>query len=308
MSAPPTLTIVVVNYNTRELLLRCLASIERSCRRSAVRTETIVVDNGSTDDSVQAVTAAYPRVTLHPCRVNRGFGAGANLVLRGLIGPYALVLNADIEVLGDAPAAMVRFAERTPHAGIVGGTLIYPDGRFQHSAFRFPTPLMDLFDLFPPHRVIADSPLNGRYSRDSLRRPRRVDHPLGGAMLIRREVVEQTGGFDEAYFMYCEELDLARRAADLGWEAWYTPEARFVHHSGAATRQTPGPMALALRRSRMRYAATHRGSLSRGLSAAIDIVGQARDMVELIRDFRGGAVSAREFEQRRSWLRQRSRT
>lgn len=307
MIGPPTLTIVVVNYNTRELLLGCLSSIERSCSQSAARIETILVDNGSTDGSVEAATEAFPRVTVHPCRVNRGFGAGANLVLRGLIGPYALVLNADMEALGDAPAAMVRFAERTPRAGIVGGSLVYPDGRFQHGAFRFPTPLMDLFDLFPPHPLIADSWLNGRYSRAFLRRPRRVDHPLGGAMLIRREVVEQTGGFDEAYFMYCEELDLARRASHLGWEAWHTPEGRFVHHAGAATRQTPDAMAIALRRSRKRYAANHRSALSRGLSTGIDVAGQVRDTLALIRDLRSGSISARQFEERRSWYRRRSR-
>jgi GT2 family glycosyltransferase len=162
-------------------------------------------------------------------------------------------LNPDTEVRDDAPAALVRFLEAHPEAGAVGGRLIYPDGRFQHSVFRFPTLPMAFLDFFPINHRLTDSRLNGRYPKGWYGRPFKVDHPLGACICLRREVLDQIGLMDEGYFMYAEEVDLCWRIKQAGWQIWYTPDATVVHHQAASTSQFRGEMLVQLHRSRYRF-------------------------------------------------------
>ena len=126
-----------------------------------------------------------------------------------------------------------------PRTGLVGPRLVYPDGTFQHSAFRFPSLGQAFLDFFLLHHRLLQSPWNGRYPRAlyAAGRPFSVDHPLGACMMVRREVVEQVGSLDADYFMYCEEIDWAMRIKRAGWQIGCVPAAEVVHYAGQSARQ-----------------------------------------------------------------------
>jgi len=257
------LAIVTVSYNTRDLLAECLASalggLERSRPhspgRSGLSGEVWVVDNASADGSAEMVRQRFPAVRLVAHDQNIGFAAGNNLALRKLSGfmpRHVLFLNPDTRVVGDALGQMVRFLDATPHAGVAGARLVHGDGSFQHSAFAFPGLVQTLLDFFPLHPRLLESRLNGRYPRQSYQagKPFAVDHPLGAALMIRAQTLAQVGGFDERFFMYCEEVDLCRRVKEAGWGIYCVPQAEIVHLVAQSTRQFRDRMFVALWRSR----------------------------------------------------------
>jgi GT2 family glycosyltransferase len=249
------LSIVVVSYNTRDLTLTALASAFRSVEASNLVYQVLVVDNASPDGSADAVRQAFPQVTLIANDENRGFAAASNQGLTASAGRHVVLLNPDTEVLDDALAQLVRFLDACPTAGACGPSLQYPDGGFQHNAFRFPGLAQTFLDFFPLHWRIMESRLNGRYPRRLYDRgqPFPIDHPLGACLMVRRAAIDQVGPLDEGYFMYSEEIDWCRRMKRAGWGITCVPEARVVHHAGQATRQFRDAMFVALWRSRLRY-------------------------------------------------------
>ena len=171
------------------------------------------------------------------------------------ISQYVLLLNPDAEPLGDALGQMARFLDEHPKVGGVGAQLQYPDGRFQHGAFRFPDLWQLWFDFFPPRpRRLLDSGLNGRYSRAlyDAGKPFPIDFALGAALMVRREAIEAAGLLDEGYFMYAEEVDWCWRIQRAGWPFYCVPAARVIHHGGASARQFREQSFLNLWRSRKR--------------------------------------------------------
>lgn len=232
--------------------------------------EVIVVDNASSDDSAQ-VADAFRTVRVVRSKMNRGFGSANNLGFKLARGKYLLVLNPDTVALPGSLNALISFADRHPTAGIVAPRLLNPDGSVQRSAFRFPTLMMAFLDLFPLPRVvpgrlrnwISGSPINGRYPDDTTwTQPFQIDHPLGAAMLLRREAIVDVGGFDEQLFMYSEEVDLAMRFWQAGWECWQLAAAQVIHLGGQSTRQMPDRMLHELWRSRLYIYKKQRGRLS----------------------------------------------
>ncbi len=264
------LPVIIVSYNTRELLRRCLSALLAS---EGVAPQPIVVDNASSDGSAAMVRDEFPCVRVIALDSNRGFAAANNVALRELgfrgqpsprptplqgegrgeggLPEYILLLNPDTEVQPDAVVTLLRFIRAHPRAGVVGAQLTFADGRFQHSAFRFPGLAQTIFDFFPLHGRLINSRLNGRYPQRNT--PFEIDHPLGACMLARRDVIEQVGLMDEAYFMYVEEVDWCRRIKRASWQIWCEPRARIVHHEGQATRQFRHAMFVAKWRSRVRY-------------------------------------------------------
>jgi N-acetylglucosaminyl-diphospho-decaprenol L-rhamnosyltransferase len=228
-----SVSILVVSYNTCDLLRACLTSASRDGRA-----EVIVVDNASTDGSPAMVAAEFPEVRLLARNDNLGFVRANNLAFAQSSGDYVLLLNPDAELQGPALDALAGFLDRTPAAAVVGPRLTYPDGRFQHAAFRFPTLAQTYFDFFHRPARLLESSLNGRYSLASYRGgPFRADFVLGACMMVRRRAAEAVGLLDEAYFMYCEEMDWCRRFAKSGWQTWCLPAAHVVHHEGQSSRQ-----------------------------------------------------------------------
>lgn len=273
----PDLTIVVVSYNVREHLERCLTSAERALERADLTGETWVVDNASSDGSPELVIQAFPRTKLIRNTTNLGFAAANNRALARAAGRHVLLLNPDAELAEDA-LDHLRAALQEPLAGACGPSLAYGDGTFQHSAFRFPTLAMALLDFFPLHHRLIESRLNGRYPRAVYQagEPFPVDHTLGACLLVRGDCLRRVGLLDEGFFMYCEEIDWCWRIREAGYEILCVPRARVIHHEARSTRQFREEMLPALWRARLRLFRKHRGPLYRLLARAILLLGAAR--------------------------------
>lgn len=265
------LAVVIVSFNVRELLRGCLRSVRDELgRQKDLRAAVWVVDNASHDGSADMVRAEFPEVHLIPNEANRGFAAASNQALRALgLGEesapsadrprFVLLLNPDAALEAGVLTVWLTAAEALPRAGVLGPSLRYPDGQFQHSAFTFPTLWQVFFDFFPLHHRLLESRLNGRYPRRwyAAGRPFPVGHPLGAAMLARGEAVQEIGLLDEGYFIYAEEVDWCLRMRARGWERWCVPAARVIHHEAQSTRQFREEMFVHLWRSRFRLFALH---------------------------------------------------
>jgi GT2 family glycosyltransferase len=252
------LSVVIVSWNVRHDLERCIISLLRPEVSGQVRLEIIVVDNASIDGTLEFLMACP--VTVISNSRNLGYGTANNRGLRAAKGSYLLVLNPDTILEPGSLRSLVDFADSHTRAGIVAPRLLNADGSVQPSAFRFPTLLMAALDLFPlpklaPGRVrswLYGSAWNGRYRGEAGScAPFDIDHPLGACMLLRREAFVQCGGFDERIFMYSEEVDLAIRYGRAGWECWQVPASRVVHLGGRSTGQMPDRMFVELWRSRL---------------------------------------------------------
>lgn len=292
------LAVIIVSYNTQELLAECLQSVYAS--RGIDPPQVIVVDNASSDGSPDLVRDKFTMVRLITNSQNRGFAAAVNQGLRESQGRYLLLLNPDTQVADDALAVLHRFLEDHPRAGLAGPQLLFPDGRFQHSAFTFPTLPMVFLDFFPVHGRMLDSRLNGRYPHAFYERgkPFSIDHPLGAATMTRRQVLEQVGPLDEKFFIYCEEIDWCMRIKAAGWEIFCQPRAQVVHYGAQATQRNWGPNFVELHRSRYRLYEKHYSPLFRKLARLLVGVGIRREMARSREEARRGNISVAELEAR----------
>jgi len=266
---PVDLSVIIVNWNTRDRLAECLASIGRQA--GGIALETWVVDNGSADGSVELVKGQFPWVRLLANRENRGFARANNQALRLAQGRHLLLLNPDTVVLDGALDAMVHFMDHHPDAGVVGCRLLNPDGTLQTSSYRFPTLLTILASTYRLKRLLPLGSLRasalgrlleGRFGHlSSHDRVRSVDFVTGACMMVRREAMEQVGLMDEGFFLYAEEIDWCRRIKEAGWEVYFIPRAQVMHHIGQSSAQSEDALAL-LYRSRCYYFRKHHGRVS----------------------------------------------
>ena len=230
--SPPMLSVILVNYNTREMTLRCLSALFDDLRD--LPAEVWVVDNASTDGSCAAIRERFPTVKLIENATNAGFGRANNQAMRLAAGRFFMLLNTDAFLKPGASQAMLEYLNAHPKVGVVGPRLLNADASLQPSCYRFPSPARAIFEnswlstLLPNHRLIGDY---RRWAHDA---ERDVDWIVGACMLLRREVFERTGGFDEAFFMYSEEADWQRRIRDAGWTVSFTPRAQATHLGGAS--------------------------------------------------------------------------
>jgi N-acetylglucosaminyl-diphospho-decaprenol L-rhamnosyltransferase len=277
------ITVVIVSFNTRALLARCLESLS-GCRTPLA---IWVVDNASADGSADMVAASFPQARLVRLATNCGFAAANNVALRAQSytpadsARYALLLNPDTVVHTGAIEQLAAFLDQHPRVGVVGPRLLNPDGSLQRAAFRFPTLLASALDLFPPGEVLPgrlyDSWWHGRYPQElSGAAPFPIDHPLGACMLVRGAALAEVGLFDERFFIYSEEIDLCYRIRKRGWAIWHLPSAQVTHVGGAATSQFRARMFVELHRSRARFVAKHYGRLSLRLHRIVNAAGAAR--------------------------------
>lgn len=229
------IAVVVVNFNTRELLRSCLASV-----LGEEPSEVVVVDNGSADDSRSLVRNGFPGVLLLEGHGNHGFGAAANQGIAACRAPYVLLLNADTRVEPGALRELAGELDRHPRAGVVGPRLLTPDGRPQSSWFPEPTPFNWLALNTYLNRLVRVTPGLERRFRpvwSSNLPPGTVPWLKGAALALRREAFQSVGGFDTSFFLYAEDIDLCFRLRQAGWEVRFTPAARVVHVEGASTGQ-----------------------------------------------------------------------
>ncbi len=300
------LAIITVSYNTKDLLADCLESAQAGLKRCGLDGQIWVVDNASSDGSAEMVHQRFPAVSLIAHDQNLGFAAGNNLALKAMGFPeevkprHVLFLNPDTRVNGDALGSLLRFLNETPSAGAAGARLIHGDGGFQHSAFAFPGLAQIFFDFFPLHHRLLDSRLNGRYPRAlyAAGQPFPVDHPLGAALMVRGGTLAQVGGFDERYFMYCEEIDLCRRIKKSGWEIYCVPGAEIVHLVGQSTQQFRDTMFVALWRSRFLMFEAHEGAAFRWCARRLVHVGLQAEARRARAAHKSGKISADQLKQR----------
>jgi N-acetylglucosaminyl-diphospho-decaprenol L-rhamnosyltransferase len=258
------LTVVIVNWNVRDLLRRCLQSIEAEASQAfgGFALEIVVVDNASTDGSVEMVRAEFPNVRLIANDKNRGFTVANNQGLALGQGRYLLLLNPDTEVTGGALATMVRSMDGHPEIGALGPQLRYPDGSLQSSRRRFPTFATALVESTVVQEWWGDNRVLRRYYMadtpdDAIQS---VDWLVGACLLVRRQAYEQVGGLDEDFFMYSEEMDWCRRIKDAGWLVVYLPTATVVHHEGRSSEQVIPARHIHFQSSKVRYFRKHHGS------------------------------------------------
>jgi N-acetylglucosaminyl-diphospho-decaprenol L-rhamnosyltransferase len=261
---PLDLSIVIVNWNVCHLLQKCLASIYLTADQDhTLAIEIIVVDNASTDNSVEMVRQTFPQVTLIANADNRGFTGGNNQGIAASQGRYVLLLNPDTEVLDDALARMVAYMDAHSEVGALGPMLLYPDGSIQPSRRRFPTPVTAFFESttlqnwFPNHRLLRDYYVLDKPD-DAIAE---VDWVDGACILTRREALNQVGLLDEGYFMYSEELDWCCRAKTAGWQVVYYPTARVMHHRGQSSEQVKAFQIIRFNKSKIRYFHKHHGAI-----------------------------------------------
>lgn len=249
----PALSILIVNWNTRELLRRCLDAVAATVKEPH---ELLVVDNGSQDGSAAMVREQFPHALVIGNPQNRGFAAAVNQALAQAGGEFLLLLNSDTQVQPAAVETMVRYLREHPRVGICGGRLRDAQSRVQHSFGNGPTIWSETL------RKLVWNPWTrsgwgGRWLERRYRRPTTVEWVLGACLMIRRGTIAQIGPLDEDYFFYFEEVDWCRRARDAGWTVVYLPTAEVLHLGGQSVAQAPARMAHEYRKSQRRYYQKH---------------------------------------------------
>jgi GT2 family glycosyltransferase len=237
------LSVSIVNTNSRELLLACLDSIAGS------EAEIVVLDNASEDGSADTVRERFAHVRVIAQEFRAGFGANHNTVIRGTSGRYVYVLNEDTTSSDWGFDRIVAYLDARPRVAALGPKLVYPDGRRQDSAWRFPTPLVSALG------TLTLGKLGVKQSHGETPRP--VDWVMGAALVLRRAALDEVGLFDEGFFLYSEEVDLQYRLRQAGWEVHYFPEATVVHHESQFSADIPERRINEMWRSRHRYWQKH---------------------------------------------------
>ena len=266
------LVIIIVSWNVRELLRACLQSL-LNFPASALRQEIIVVDNASSDDSVEMVRNEFPTVHVIANSTNKGFTGGNNDGLRladGLIAEtthadtyhFLFLLNPDTEVQPGALDTLSAYANANPSVGLIGPRLSYADHSLQSSRRRFPTLRVALFESTWWQRFAPHYALNQFYMRDKADDEAcEVDWVVGAAMFVRYAAYQQAGQLDEAnFFMYSEETDWCKRMKDAGWRVAYLPQAEVVHYEGRSSGQVSAQRMRLFNTSKVRYFAKHHGA------------------------------------------------
>lgn len=263
--------VAVVSWNTRDLLERCLRSLEPDAKAGVA--EVWVVDNASDDGSPDLVRERFPWVKLVASEENLGFGRAVNLVARETKTPWVGVANADIRLRPGALQQLLGSAVRDPQAGALAPRLILTDGSTQHSVFPFPSPAVSMAVALGLPGVGDRLLLPGSWDET---RERRVPWAVAAFLLVRREAWDAVDGFDEQHWMYAEDLDLGWRLARAGFPTRYVPGAEVEHEHGAATEKAWGDES-ALRWQRNSYAwmLRRRGWLFTRIVALIELAGAA---------------------------------
>lgn len=279
MQAQFDVSIVVVSFNTRDVLRECLLSVYREV--GSLHAQVIVVDNASTDGSPEMIELEFPEVQLIRSEINLGFGPANNLGIKLASGRYVVLLNSDAFLTDGSLRCSVTHMNNNPRAGLGGGRLIGHDGSWQPSARMFPTVLSDLIVLSGLAARFPRSCYFGRADRTwaNVMEAAEVDWVPGAYSIIRSEVLATTGLFDPRFFLYYEEVDLCMRIKRNGYSIWYWPDIVVVHLGGESSRQmrslemsrTGGQLILWRMRSMLLYYRKYHGPVAR-IAMLVEIV------------------------------------
>ncbi len=235
-------SIIIVSYNTKDLLSVCLSSLIK--QKGSKSWEIIVVDNASSDGIRDLIKEKFPDVIFIQNKKNVGFSTANNIGLRCAHGKFLLLLNSDTEVSEGAVGQVRQFMEKHPNVGVASCKLVLRDGSIDPACHRgFPTPwasltyFMGLENLFPRSRLFAQY----HQGYKNMNEPHEIDSPAGAFYMVRREVINKVGYLDEDYFMYGEDLDYSYRIKQAGWKIFYVPQATVLHKKKQSGRDSDDP-------------------------------------------------------------------
>lgn len=285
------ITVSIVNWNTKEELSECINSVLQ--QDGTVSFEVIVVDNASTDGSVDHIKAQFgDKITLIENSANLGFGAAHNIAIQRSRGRYVLLLNPDGRMLEpDVLSKMVGYMDAHDDIGMMGPKILNPDNSLQYSARHFPNMAAGLFrhtvfgKLFPNNRFVREY-LMTDWKHDQVTD---VDWLSGSALVARKKMIDSIGMLDERFFMYCEDVDWCRRAHIGGWRVVYYPMTSVSHRIGAASDKNPEAMIKQHHRSMLRYFLKYDGRTPRVLLTPIILLGlwiRSRSLIKLTKPHR----------------------
>ena len=234
------LSIIIVNYNTKQLTLDCIASVYASSTTYSY--EIILVDNHSSDATVEAVEQQFPNVKIIRNLTNTGFAKANNQGMQIASGRYILLLNSDTIVQPDTFQTMLRYMDEHPETGASGCKVILPGGSLDKACKRgFPTPSASFYYAFGISKLFPKNPRLNQYQLGHLdpNESYPVDCLVGAFMLVRSEVIQEIGGLDETFFMYGEDIDWCYRIKQAGWGIYYYPHTYIVHYKGGSAKRRP---------------------------------------------------------------------
>ncbi len=255
------ISIIIVSWNTKDILYGCLKSVSEQTKN--IDYEIIVVDNASTDGSVEMVKKNFPAVILVENSKNRGFAAANNQGIAVAKGRYVLLLNSDTIIINDAISKTVSVADNNPDAAVVACKVLNPDGSLQPTCFMFPSILNMVLSSSYLYKLLPRSRFFGReqmtwWDRNDVRQ---VDVVTGCFMLVRQTAIERVGLLDEQYFMYGEETDWCYCFKQAGWKVMFTPVGEIIHLGNQSSKSHPASMLLQLRGSILIFMKKHHGPM-----------------------------------------------
>jgi GT2 family glycosyltransferase len=232
----PDASVIIVSFNTREVLRECLQTLQKEAQ--GLKVETIVVDNQSRDQSAEMVEADFPWVILRRSSSNLGFAGANNVAFREATGRYLVLLNSDAFLQPGSLRLAISKMDQDPRCGLAGARLVGRDGAWQPSARMFPSPLNDFLTLTGLSARFPHSKFFGRFDRTwaSPDQPAQIDWVPGAFSIIRKEALDKVGPFDEDFFLYYEEVDLCYRFRKAGWTICYWPDVVVVHLGGESSK------------------------------------------------------------------------
>ena len=270
----PMVSVIIVSWNTRDILLQCLASLNAEACRYPM--EVIVVDNASSDGSADAVATSYPQVRLIRNTENSGFAKANNQGICVSTGRYLCLVNSDVKVLPHCITRLVDFCETHQGVGMAGPRIIGGDGKLQRSCRGFPTVwnmfcrALALDTIFPKLKLFTGYAL----LHSPQETPGPVDILTGCFWLVRREALEQVGGLDESFFMYGEDMDWCKRFWLQGWHLMFIPEAEAIHYGGASSSNAPVRFYIERQRADLQYWKKHHSAIGVACFFAISCLHQ----------------------------------
>jgi GT2 family glycosyltransferase len=268
------ISVVVVNWNTRALLMKCLESIKRD--RTRYELEMVVVDNGSVDDSVATVRQVFPDVKVIENHRNLGFAKANNIGISQSSGRYVCLVNSDVQIIPGCIERLASCMDENPGTGISGPKILWPDLTAQDSCRKFPGLWIKCCEVLALNRLFPRSPFfSGEHMKYFAHdKTIQVDSLAGCFLMIRRKALDQTGLFDEQFFIYAEETDLCKRFWEKGWRVIFVSDAVAIHHCGASSSREPLRFSLEQQRSILKYWTKHHSWFAR--SVLLFLIGSSR--------------------------------
>ncbi|MEO6965428.1 MAG: glycosyltransferase family 2 protein [Acidobacteriaceae bacterium] len=255
------ISVIIVNWNTRNLLEQCLESLTSA--PASRSTEIIVVDNASSDDSVEMVEKKFPHVKLIRSQENLGFAKANNLAIQRSVGRYVSLVNSDVKVLPGCLDALADYLDRNPKVGNVGPRVLNTDMTLQTSCRYFPTlwnnfcAAAGLSSVFRRSRLFSGEEMNF-FAHDRITL---VEGLVGCFWMLRRDAIQNVGTLDESFFMYGEDLDWCRRCWNANWQVAFTPAALAIHHRGGSSHAHITRLAVTQQNSVLHYWSKHKSPL-----------------------------------------------